>query len=367
MAEVATGAVASPEPIALTKRGAIGLAQIQRKGRLNALNQEMLAGLKEWYPPLAREPGIYAVVIRSGIDGVFSVGGDVRQLLEIAAQDVRAARAALASELALLWLHECFSKPTVALIDGLVMGSGVGITLYGTHRVAGEKYRFRMPETGIGYFPDCGLAHAFARMPGGIGMYLGLTGADVGPADALALDLVTHIIPSPEHDAIEACLADADPVDPVLDVRHREPGAGPLMAEKECISHYFTARSVAEILARLEQPRSEDRDWAAATLAMLRSRSPLALCLTFRAIERAVRLDIRETLIQDYRLAHRLIESADFREGATAVLIDKGRQPRWQHSRVEEVPASLIDAHFESLGSDELELPSRAEMQAARV
>ncbi len=355
------------EPVALVQRGAAAVIELRRPERRNAISQAMQAALAGWYPRLGKDPGVYAVLQRSVLAGVFSVGGDVREILSLAEQDLGSARAALASELTLCWSHECFTKPTVSLIDGAVMGTGVGITLYGTHRIAAEGYRFRMPETAIGYFPDCGVTHAFACMPRGIGLYLGLTGDEVGPADALALGLATHCIPRGEFSAIEAHLANADPVDPVLDSRHQEPKEGPLMAAADRIAHYFDAASVADILARLEKPRAEDRAWAAEVLSGLRSRAPLALCLTFRAIRNAERLDLRETLIQDFRLAWRLAADADFREGATAVLIEKGRQPRWQHARVEDVPEDLISAHFTSLGVDELRLTPRAASQSARV
>jgi enoyl-CoA hydratase len=355
------------DPIVLVQRRAAAIIEFRRPERRNALSQAMQTALAGWYPRLAKDPGVYAVLQRSALEGVFSVGGDVREILSLADRDLGAARAALGSELGLCWAHECFSKPTVSLIDGAVMGTGVGISLFGTHRVAGPSYRFRMPETAIGYFPDCGVAHPFARMPHGIGLYLGLTGAEVGPADAYALGLLTHCIPRDEFAAIEAHLADADPVDPVLDTRHRDPGEGPLMAASERIARYFDALSLKDILVRLEKPRAEDQAWAAEVLSLLRSRAPLALCLTFRAIRNAERLDIRETLIQDFRLAWRLAADPDFREGATAVLIDKGRQPRWRHARVEDVPESLVAEHFTSLGPDELSLPARDDMQAGRT
>ena len=366
MSDEPAQATAGSPTIVIVRRGAAGIARLDRPERLNALSERMQQGLAVWYPKLARDPGVYAALVSSALDGVFSVGGDVREILDRAETDIAAARAALAAELRLCWLHECFSKPTVALIDGLVMGTGVGITLYGTHRVAGDGYRFRMPETAIGYFPDCGTAHAFARMPGGIGYYLGLTGVAAGPADALALGLVTHCIPRAEFATIESHLADADPVDPVLDSRHRDPGVGPVMAAAACIERYFDAPSLAEILTRLERPAPEHAAWAGETLANLRARAPLALCLTFRAIRNAATLDIRETLIQDYRLAWRLVGDPDFRSGARALLVDKKPLTRWQHARVEDVPASLVEAHFASLGADELLLPTRAEMQTAR-
>jgi enoyl-CoA hydratase len=223
-----------------------------------------------------------------------------------------------------------------------------------------------MPETAIGHVPDCGVAHAFARMTAGLGLYLGLTGDTVGPADALALGLATHCIGRAEFDAIAVQLADAEPVDAVLDARHRDPGAGPLMTQAGRIARYFDAPGLKDILARLEAPEPDDREWAAATLATLRQRSPLALHLTFRAIRAAAALDIPETLMLDYRLAHRLLAGPELKEGVRAMLVDKDRAPRWAHARAEEVPSTLVDDYFAPLGADELALPTRDEMQAGR-
>jgi enoyl-CoA hydratase len=366
----ASGAGESERPasgVRLTRSGALALATLERPERKNAISRAMVRDLSAWFPPLARDPQVYAVLIGSALERAFSVGGDVKDLLALARADLPEARRALAAELALCWLQECFSKPTVSLIDGTVMGTGVGITIYGTHRVAGEGYRFAMPETAIGYVPDCGVAHAFARMPHAIGLYLGLTGAAVGRADALALGLATHCIARHEFDAVRAQLADADPVDPVLDARHADPGHGPIMENAARIERYFDAPFLTDVVGRLERPRVGDEAWAAETLAVLRARSPLACCLTFRAIVAAAGLDIRETLQQDFRLAWRLLEEPDFHAGVAAVLIDRTGRPQWRHARIEEVPAGLIETFFAPLGVDEMALPTRLQMQAARV
>ncbi len=180
------------------------------------------------FPRWSRDPEIYAVVIRSSSPRAFCAGGDVRELAEWGSKRRPEAIKSLAAEYALNWLLECFMKPTVSLMDGVVVGSGVGISLYGTHRVAGERYSFAMPETGIGLFPDVGVSWAFARMPDAIGMYLGLTGRAIGRADAYRLGLATHCIPASRFEEIRAGLADADPVDPLLDGRHEDPGRGEL-------------------------------------------------------------------------------------------------------------------------------------------
>ena len=364
-----TGAAAAgvAEGLRIERRGAAAAITIDRPAALNALSIAMRGALIEALSGFGRDPSLYVVILRSAVPGTFSVGGDIREIVRLAGNDPAAARSGLAGELRLCWIVECLSKPAVSLVDGRVMGTGVGISLYNTHRVAGEGYRFAMPETQIGYFPDCGVARAFALMPHAIGLYLGLTGREVGPADALALGLVTHCIPAARFAEIEARLADADPIDPILDGLHEEPAAGPIMAEAARIERFFGAPDLAGIMARLRSAQGEDRAFAEATLATLASRSPLALAVTDRLIRAARNCDIREALILDYRLAHRLVQSADLHEGVRAYLVEKTRAPRWSPARLEDVDVALVEGLLAPLGADELDLPTRAAMQVART
>lgn len=364
---------ADAEHIRIERRGSAAVITLDRPSALNALSIGMRAKLIQAVSGFGRDPLLYAVVLKSAAPRAFSVGGDVREMTGLAAQNLAAARQGLADELRLCWLMECLPKPAVSFIDGRVMGTGVGISLYNTHRVAGENYRFAMPEAQIGYFPDCGVAHAFARMPHAFGLYLGLTGREIGAADAYALGLITHCIPATRYAAIEERLADADPIDPILDGAHVEPEPSPLMAEAERIERVFGAPSLTEIVRRLEaEPGSrgaaeQDAEFRANTLALLRQSSPTALAVTDRMIRQARDMDIREALVQDYRLAHRFAALADFREGVRAYLIEKDGKPNWDPARIEDVPSALIDAFFAPLGAAELALPTRSEMQTRRA
>jgi enoyl-CoA hydratase len=352
--------------ISIDRRGAAGLVTLHRPQARNALTTGMRERLAEAYPSFARDPQIYGVVLKSATAGMFSAGGDIRELLQLVGSEPDRALRSLAAEYKLIWLHECFSKPTVSLIDGPVMGSGVGITLYGTHRVAGEAYRFAMPETAIGFFPDDGVACVFAQMPHEIGTYLGLTGRSIGRADALKLGLATHTIPAIRFAEIEAAVVGADPIDPVLDSRHEDPGPAELDRYAEVISRCFSGASVAEIIERLRTERSE-RDWCDGVLADLDARSPLALAVTLRHIREARALDLRLTLTVDYRLARQMIAAPDFAEGVRAMLIDKDRAPRWRPADIGDVTDGMIERAFRPTPGAELVLPTRQEMQAARV
>jgi len=362
-----TAANETAEELGIETRGSLAIVTLNRPRALNALNASMRRDLTEAYPRFARDAQIYAVVIQAAGDKAFCAGGDVRELIRWGRDDKERARRAFADEYALDWLHECFSKPTISFIDGAVMGSGVGITLYGTHRVAGARYSFAMPETAIGLFPDVGAAHALSRLPDAIGMYLGLTGRAIGAADAYALGLITHCIPAARYEEIKAALVDTWPVDTLLDERHVDPGPGALAPHAGHIARCFSAPSVEEIIARLEEIGGADREWAQGVVGDLRQRSPTSLKVTHRHIGDARALDLRQTLMIDYRLACRFLDGHDFYEGVRAALIDKDGKPGWQPARIEEATPAMVDDYFVTMGAHELVLPTRQEMQAARV
>jgi enoyl-CoA hydratase len=355
--------VESEPHIRIETEGAAGIITLNRPRVLNALTTpmraEMSAAMRRW----ARDPQIYAVLLASTSERAFCAGGDLREFVEWGRTAPAMARRSLAEEYALNWQLECFTKPTVSLIDGVVMGSGVGISLYGTHRIAGERYRFAMPETGVGLFPDVGVCWAFARLPGEVGTYLALTGRTIGPADAYRLGLLTHCIPAERFSEIRSAVAGADPIDPVLDERHQDPGPGELDTVAQAIARCFATTTVEGIIAALREEQGDTAEWAQGVVRELEQRSPVSLKLTVRHVREARGLDLRRTLIGDYRLACRCLEHEDLYEGVRAMLIDRDRQPAWQPRRLEDVSDALIESYFAPLGRDDLELASRAEMQ----
>lgn len=348
-------------------KGTLRRVTLDRPKALNALTDAMRHGLSEILWQAARDPQVYAVALQSTSPRAFSAGSDVREIIGMATTDRPRALKAFADEYNLDWQWECFSKPTVSLINGMVMGGGVGISLYGTHRVGGEGYSFAMPETIIGLFPDVGVCHAFARMPGSIGQYLGLTGCTIKRADAYALGLLTHCIPAAEFEAIADALADTWPVDTILDDRHQDPGPGELAPLAETIDRCFSAPTVEEIMARLAAVQGPNADWAKATSADLAKRSPLSLKITHRHIRESADRDLRATLTADYRLAAHILEGHDFYEGVRAAIIEKDHAPRWQPARLEDVTPAILDGVFAPLGDAELKLPTRSDMQEMRA
>jgi enoyl-CoA hydratase len=366
-ASAAAAAASAAGDIVTATEGAAGIVTLARPQALNALTTAMRADIAAAFAAWARDPQVYAALVVSAGGRAFCAGGDLREMVELGKARPDAARRSLAAEYALNWQLDCFIKPTVSLIDGLAMGSGVGITLYGTHRVAGEGYRFAMPETGIGLFPDDGVSWAFARMPDEIGVYLALTGRAIGRADAYRLGLVTHCMPAARFAEVRGALADAEPVDPLLDARHEHPGAGELEPLRPAIARCFAADTVEGVLARLEAERGEHRAWAEGVARELLQHSPTSLKIAHRHVRQARYHDLRATLIQDFRLAWRCMQGRDLYEGVRAALIDRDRAPRWQPARLAEVSEAAVDAYFAPLGEDDLQLPSRGEMQAVRA
>lgn len=357
--------------LVVNKTGAAMQIELNRPKVLNAFDAEMCRAMNREIPIIARNPDIYIVILTSNSPKAFCAGGDIKALNQIARQDMVTACGYFADEYRMNWLLECFSKPTVSLIDGMCMGSGAGLTSYNTHRVAGDNYRWAMPETAIGLFPDVGIAHVLARMPWPLGRYLGLTGTHVFANDAHWLGLASHIVPSDRFPHIVEQLSDAQTVDPLLDGLHQKPGEGGIRKKRRMIEDYFSGPDMTSIFDALENAGGASADWAAETLATLKKMSPLSLAIADRHIREARELDLRQVLTVDYRLAVRCLADHDFAEGVRAMLIDKDKSPVWQPADIRDVTEEQVDAYFAPLGLrdavPELDLASRSAMQAQRV
>jgi enoyl-CoA hydratase len=351
------------EGLVCDRRGALALVTLARPEKRNALTIAARARLAANLPKYARDPLVYAVVIRSAGEGTFCAGSDVIEMAGLADTDMEATEKALGEEISLVWLAECFTKPTVSLINGAVIGGGNGISRFGTHRVAGEHYSFVMPETGIGFIPNYGMAHTLSRMPKDIGTYLALTGESIGAADAFHFGIATHCIPASEYDTIMDALVDAEPVDPLLDTRHRDPGPAPLLERADAITRTFGAGTIGEIIARLEREKGSHAAWAEATRARLLERSPTALAVAHRLVREASAMQLSELLELEHALACRMMELPDIHAGVRARLIARGERPRWRPARIEEVSVAMLDAIFSPPEAHHVRLATRQKMQ----
>jgi enoyl-CoA hydratase len=320
--------------------GRIGRLLLDRPKALNALDLPMIRALEAALAAWRDDPRVQAVVIDSSSQRAFCAGGDIRAIRAAAlAGDMAAVESFFAEEYALNAAIAAYPKPYVALIDGICMGGGIGVSVHGTMRVTTEHGLFAMPETAIGFFPDIGATYVLPRLPGALGCYLGLTGERLRGADAVHAGLATHFVPRAALPALRAALA-ADGVAAVA--THAAPlPAFTLAPHRAAIDRCFTAPSVPDILARLE---AEGTEWARATLATLRSMSPSSLCWSFAAITRGATLDLPAALAAELRLTRLVCRHPDFAEGVRAMVVDKDRQPRWTPATLEEVDPAAIAA-----------------------
>ncbi|HUU65884.1 MAG TPA: enoyl-CoA hydratase/isomerase family protein [Methyloceanibacter sp.] len=337
-----------------------GIVTLDRPTRLNALSLEMFEALSANYRRWAPAPHIYGVVMQSSHPTVFCSGGDLKVLNTLSQQGAtETIREFYRAAYSHVWLIENFIRPNVPLINGLVFGGGIGITLFGTHCVAAEGYRFAMPQVGIGFLPDIGGTYFLPRLLGWTGIYLALSGRVIGPADAHRLRLATHYIPSAHFGVIKDALADNHPIDRLLDGLHRDPGEGELVRLTPAIDRIFSAGSVEDILAGLESEQGEFEDWARETAAELRKKSPTSLKIAFAQMQVGKSLDLAESLKLEFRLASHLVTTHDFREGIDARIAGKGRTPNWRPANLAKVDDDEIERLFATPVDGELELDAR--------
>ncbi|AWN53977.1 enoyl-CoA hydratase/isomerase family protein [Methylobacterium sp. 17Sr1-1] len=325
------------------RRGAAGLITLNRPKALNALTLEMVRAMRAALDAWAADPAVTRVVVQGAGERAFCAGGDIRRIHEEgSAGKFEEAQTFFREEYELNALIQRYPKPYVALIDGIVMGGGVGVSVHGSHRVAAERTAFAMPETGIGFFPDVGATYALPRLPGFVGTYLALTGERIGQGDVLAFGLGTHAAPAARFDAIRDALSEGGPVEAAIG-HHDAPAPGPLHAERALIESCFSADSVPEVLARLDAAGS---DFAQKSAATIRTRSPTSLVLALAQMRRGASLSFPEAMRLEYRILCRILRGHDFYEGVRSVLIDRDGKPDWRPATLEAVQASDIEAHF---------------------
>ncbi|MGY6568009.1 MAG: enoyl-CoA hydratase/isomerase family protein [Salinarimonas sp.] len=334
--------------------GHAGMITLNRPQALNALTLGMVRAIREALDTWANDPAISCVVIQGAGEKAFCAGGDIRRLVEAGKEGrTEEALSFWREEYELNALIADYPKPYVALIEGICMGGGVGVSLHGSHRVAGERYLFSMPEVGIGFFPDVGASYVLPRLPGRTGIYLALTGARLKSADALALGLATHAVSTDDFDAVRRKLQAGEDVDSTLAGFARELPEPPIEALRAMIDRVFDEGSVAEIIADLEFEGSEAASGIAKTM---QGKSPTSLSIAFEQMRRGASMDFREAMRMEYRIVSRILDGKDFYEGVRAVLIDKDQNPQWDPATLDEVAADAIEAYFAPLGDAELKV-----------
>ncbi len=304
-------------------RGKVATVTLNRPAALNALSMGMLEGLAAWLDAWAHDERIATIVLRGAGEKAFCAGGDIRALHANFSSGAREHHAFFEVEYALDFRIHTYPKPVAAVMDGIVMGGGMGLAQGAGLRIVGSRTKMAMPETAIGLFPDVGGSYFLSRLPGGLGAYLGLAGPSLDAADALycgLADLYVGAAPQPAS-AIEA-------LRPAIDL-------------------HFTRDSVAAIAASLEgEQRPEYRDWAVRTRAALDQRSPTMLAVTLEQLKRGATLPLADCFRMELNLIHACFEQGDFVEGIRALIVEKDMRPRWNPARLADVQASSVEAFF---------------------
>jgi enoyl-CoA hydratase/carnithine racemase len=328
--------------VVTARDGRIGRILLNRPRALNALDLDMIracaAILEEWRD----DPHVHAVVIQGAGERAFCAGGDIRAMRDgVITGNRTAVDAFFSEEYALNLAIATYPKPFIALIDGICMGGGIGVSVHGAYRVATEHAVFAMPETAIGFFPDVGATYFLPRLPGALGTYLGLTGTRVTGADAVHAGLATHYTQRAKLADLSAALA-RDGVAALAEYNETLPPFT-LGDQRAIIDLCFAGDSVGVIVRALE---STDADWARAALQAMRHASPSSLHWTLLALRRGRDLTLKQALHAEFLLTRTTTAHPDFAEGVRAMVVDKDRKPAWSPASIEAVDPATIEALF---------------------
>src|SRR5262245_13010146 len=308
----------------------------------------LAAQLAAW----ATDPAVTRVVVTAA-GKAFSAGGDLRALYDLG-------RAGRFDDALQFWRDEYrlnaaikrYRKPYISIIDGVVMGGGVGVAIHGSHRVAGDHFRFAMPEVGIGFFPDIGATWFLPRLPDESGTWCALTGERIEAADATAFALATHRVPSARLPDLLDGLCSSVPVDALLAAFSEPAGSGPMQSHREAIDRLFHGDRVEDILSALDTAGAADGPDAAfarRTAATIRAKSPTSLKITLAQLRRGKNLDFEVCLRTEFRIVSRVVTGHDFYEGIRAVIVDKDLSPRWRPPTLDAISDADVADYFASV------------------
>lgn len=342
-------------------RNHIGHLTLNRPAGLNALDLQMVRALTRQLALWAEDDGVYAVVLRGAGDKAFCAGGDIRALYEAWQDNASgpegepAHRVFFAEEYALdLAIHR-YRKPIVALMDGLVLGGGMGLAQGAELRVVTERSRLGMPEVAIGYFPDVGASHFLSRLPGEIGTYLGVSGVQIGAADALYCGLADWAMDSTMLGRLDHMLDHLKwKSTPLKDLQGAMARLGrqhlpspPLEALRPAIDHFFARPDIASIIEQLQQVTVADtHQWALDIVNRMLGHSPLSMAVTLEMLRRGRHLSLPACFEMELHLNRHWFERCDFLEGVRALIIDKDKKPRWKHARPQDVGPAQVQGFF---------------------
>ncbi|MBT2566795.1 enoyl-CoA hydratase/isomerase family protein [Arthrobacter sp. ISL-85] len=337
------------------RRGRLGVITLNRPQAVNALTEGMVDLFLRQLTTWAEDDGVASVLVQGAGERGLCAGGDIVAIYRDMLHGGNRTADFWQVEYRVNSLIARYPKPYVALMDGLVLGGGVGISAHGSVRVVTERTRMGMPETTIGFAPDVGGTFLLSHAPGQTGTHAALTGAHLDAGDALFLGLADHFVPSDALPRLVAALEDESPEAAVARYA-AQPPASALSGQRDWIDACYDSDDAAEIITRLRAwtgPGQEDALDAANTME---AKSPTSVKVTLASLRRAANLTLDEALAQEYRAGIRFLAGPDFREGIRAQVVDKDRNPQWKPATLAEVLPAQVDRFFEPLDGGELDL-----------
>jgi enoyl-CoA hydratase len=341
--------VAEYEDVLVTGKNGVGVVTLNRPKAINSLTHGMVTALDAALTGWADDDGVHTVLLSGAGERGLCAGGDVIAIYHSARAGGADARRFWFEEYQLNLAISRYPKPYVALMDGIVMGGGVGVSAHAAVRIVTDTTKMGMPEVGIGFIPDVGGTYLLSRAPGLLGHHAALTGAPFSGADAIAMGFADHFVP---HDRLADLHADiiAYGVEAAVAAHAVEPPASQLLAQRDWIDECYAGDTVADIVDAL---RGHGAEPAQAAADLISSRSPIALAVTLRALRQAAELQtLADVLRQEYRTACGALRSHDLVEGIRAQLVDKDRNPKWSHPSVAAVTEADVDAYFQPADPD---------------
>jgi enoyl-CoA hydratase len=339
--------------IASSKIGHCGLITLNRPRALNALTHEMVGAMAQALAAFAADPDIRTVVVRSTSARAVCAGADIRRVYELGkAGDHAGQLAFLRDEYRNCYRIKTYPKPYVSLLDGVVMGGGVGISINGAHRVAGDSITFAMPETAIGFFPDVGATYFLPRLRDRTGVYLAMTGGRIDLGDVLALQLATAHVPSSRFEPLIERFAAGTDAASAIAAESIVPPPSAILNERELISRCFAFSNAKRIFAALADAAHRGSAFAETTLETLHGRSPSSVGVALKQMQIGGALDFVEALNVEFRIAGHILRTNDFYEGVRVTLVDKGDIADWQPPLLDDLTPAQIDAYLAPTGEE---------------
>jgi len=335
----------SPEDLIVWREGALGRMRLNRPEALNALTHAMSLEMEKALITWREDGGVKAVLIDGEGDRAFCAGGDIQDLYFTGLKDPEPGRLFWRDEYRLNAMIASYPKPYIAVMNGITMGGGVGVSAHGSHRIVTEKTMLAMPEVSIGFIPDVGGTYILSRAPGETGLYLGLSGARMNAADAIFAGFADSYVPSEVLPKLIETFGNGEKPDVAIALISENAPDGALAALQDKIADVFSAPDILGCMRRLDEMADCGDEWAAKTMYMIRKNSPLAVATTFAAIHKARRLpDLEACLELEYCYAHRALTGHEFLEGIRALVIDKDRKPDWRPATLEEVSSEMVES-----------------------